>query len=39
MIGLMKLGIVKGTEITVSANGSDAEKALEAIRRFLESRM
>ena len=39
MIGLMKLGIVKGTEITVSANGSDAEKALEAISRFLESRM
>ena len=39
MIGLMKLGIVKGTEITVSANGSDTEKALEAISRFLESRM
>ena len=39
MIGLMKLGVVKGTEITVSVNGSDAEKALEAISRFLESRM
>lgn len=39
MIGLMKLGIVNGTEITVLANGADAAKALTSIKTFLESRL
>ena len=39
MIGLMKLGVVKGTEITVSVKGSDADKAIKAISGFLESRL
>ena len=30
LLGVLSLGIVKGTEITLIANGSDEEEAVEA---------
>ncbi|WP_027415370.1 HPr family phosphocarrier protein [Aneurinibacillus terranovensis] len=35
IMGVMSLAITKGTEITVSAEGDDAEKALAELTEFL----
>lgn len=35
IMGVMSLGISKGTKITISASGSDAEEALEAVERAI----
>lgn len=37
LLGVLSLGIVKGTEITLIANGSDEEDAVEALATLLES--
>ncbi len=35
LLGVLSLGIVKGTEITLIANGSDEEEAVEALVALL----
>lgn len=37
LLGVLSLGIVKGTEITLIANGSDEEEAVEALAGLLAS--
>ncbi len=37
LLGVLSLGIVKGTEITLIANGSDEEEAVEALATLLAS--
>ena len=37
MLGVLSLGIVKGTEITLIANGPDEEEAVEALAALLAS--
>ena len=37
LLGVLSLGIVKGTEITLIANGSDEEEAVEALASMLAS--
>ena len=37
LLGVLSLGIVKGTEITLIANGSDEEEAVEALVSMLAS--
>ena len=37
LLGVLSLGIVKGTEITLIANGSDEEDAVEALCELLAS--
>ena len=37
LLGVLSLGIVKGTEITLIANGSDEEEAVEALAALLDS--
>ena len=36
LLGIMSLGIVAGTGITLSASGSDAEAALDALEALLQ---
>lgn len=36
LLGIMSLGIVAGTAITLSASGSDAEAALDALEALLQ---
>ena len=35
IMGMMTLGLISGEEITVIANGSDEEKAVEDIEKYL----
>ena len=37
LLGVLSLGIVKGTEITLIANGPDEEEAVEALAALLAS--
>ena len=37
LLGVLSLGIVKGTEITLIANGPDEEEAVEALATLLAS--
>ncbi len=37
LLGVLSLGIVKGTEITLIANGSDEEEAVEALASLVAS--
>ncbi|MDD6023044.1 MAG: HPr family phosphocarrier protein [Oscillospiraceae bacterium] len=37
LLGVLSLGIVKGTEITLIANGADEEEAVEALAKLLAS--
>ena len=37
LLGVLSLGIVKGTEITLIANGSDEEEAVEALSALISS--
>ena len=37
LLGVLSLGIVKGTEITLIANGPDEEEAVEALSTLLAS--
>ena len=37
LLGVLSLGIVKGTEITLIAEGSDAESAIDAIISLVET--
>ena len=37
IMGMMSLGLVKGDEITLTAEGSDAEKAVEELAGYIES--
>ena len=37
LLGVLSLGIVKGTEITLIANGADEEEAVEALANLLAS--
>lgn len=37
LLGVLSLGIVKGTEITLTANGPDEEEAVEALAALLAS--
>ncbi|MGN0641804.1 MAG: HPr family phosphocarrier protein [Huintestinicola sp.] len=37
LFGLMAMGIKKGSEITVTVNGSDEDKAAEDIEKFIRS--
>lgn len=37
LLGVLSLGIMKGTEITLIADGSDEEAAVEALAALLES--
>lgn len=37
LLGVLSLGIVKGTEITLIANGPDEEEAVEALTALLAS--
>lgn len=37
LLGVLSLGIVKDTEITLIANGSDEEEAVEALAELLSS--
>ena len=37
LLGVLSLGIVKGTEITLIANGSDEEEAVEALAALISS--
>lgn len=37
IMGMMSLGIVEGEEVTISANGSDEEKAIENMEKYLTS--
>ena len=37
LLGVLSLGIVKGTEITLIANGADEEEAVEALSALLAS--
>lgn len=37
LLGVLSLGIVKGTEITLIANGADEEEAVEALVAMLAS--
>ena len=37
LLGVLSLGIVKGTEITLIANGTDEEEAVEALTKLLAS--
>lgn len=35
IMGMMSLRLISGTEVTIDANGSDEEAAIEAIENFL----
>lgn len=35
LLGVLSLGITRGTEITLSADGSDADAALEALEKLV----
>jgi phosphocarrier protein len=37
IISIMALGAVKGSEITITADGTDSEKAIEALIKLLDS--
>ena len=37
LLGVLSLGIVKGTEITLIADGSDEEEAVEALIKLISS--
>ena len=37
IMGMMSLALVNGTEVTVDAEGEDAEKAVKALEEFLTS--
>ena len=37
LLGVLSLGIVKGTEITLIADGSDEEEAIEALVKLISS--
>ncbi len=37
LLGVLSLGVVKGTEITLIANGSDEEAAVEALALLISS--
>ena len=36
LLGIMSLGLVTGTTVTLAANGSDAEAAVEALEALLQ---
>ncbi len=38
IMGMMSLGLISGTQITIDANGSDEVEAIEAIEKFLTDR-
>lgn len=38
ILGLMALGLEKGTKITIEANGADAEDAVNALAALVESK-
>lgn len=38
IMGMMSLGLAAGEEVTVTANGSDEEKAIEDIEKYLSSK-
>lgn len=39
IIAVMSLGVKKGQEITVKADGADEEAAIEGLKRFLEENL
>lgn len=38
IMGMMSLGLISGTEITIDANGADEAAAVDAIEKFLTER-
>ena len=38
IMGMMSLGLAAGEEVTVTANGSDEEEAIEDIEKYLSSK-
>ncbi len=37
IMGMMSLGIVQGAEVTISAEGADAQEAVEELAQYLEN--